>query len=66
MRELEKIGRTIGDVVVTSGDTEDAPCSNRGTCDRVTGICTCFLGYGMSDGLGGRGTIADCGYKLPH
>ena len=26
----------------------------------------CFLGYGMSDGLGGRGTIADCGYKLPH
>ena len=49
-----------------AGDTENAPCSNRGTCDRVTGICTCFLGYGMSDGLGGRGTIADCGYKLPH
>ena len=49
-----------------AGDTENEPCSNRGLCDHATGICTCFAGFGMSDGLGGRGTIADCGYRLPH
>ena len=53
-----------GDAASHAGTTEEEPCSNRGLCDRATGQCTCFLGYGMSDGLGNRGTLADCGYKL--
>ena len=53
-----------GDATSHAGTTEEEPCSNRGLCDKVTGQCTCFHGYGMSNGLGGRGTIADCGYKL--
>ena len=47
------------------GSTEWAECSLRGLCDRSTGECTCFPGYGASDGQGNEGTIANCGYVLP-
>jgi len=30
---------------VVMGNTEDTECSNRGLCDRVTGLCKCFGGY---------------------
>ncbi|KAG6977028.1 hypothetical protein JG688_00000758 [Phytophthora aleatoria] len=60
-------------VFVTGGDTllgqtsvkgtrEDAFCSNHGICDFSTGICTCHANYGGSDGKGGPGTIANCGF----
>jgi len=29
----------------TAADTEYAECSNRGTCDSETGLCSCFTGY---------------------
>lgn len=46
-------------------DLEAAECSDRGVCDRTDGICTCFAGFGASDGHGHQGTIDDCGYVLP-
>ena len=54
-----------GQITSHAGDTENEECSGRGLCDRALGVCTCFPGYGMSDGQGGRGTIANCGHKLP-
>ncbi|EEY60541.1 tenascin-like protein [Phytophthora infestans T30-4] len=60
-------------VVVMGGDTllgetsvkgtrENALCSNHGICDFTTGICICHANYGGSDGKGGPGTIANCGF----
>ena len=47
------------------GTKEFIECSGRGLCDRATGICTCFPGFGASDGQGGDGAIANCGYVEP-
>ena len=33
------------DVISIDEYREQAECSNRGTCDRDTGICTCYSGY---------------------
>merc|ERR1711998_232615 len=49
-----------------TGTTESEYCSNRGLCDRATGLCTCFDGYYGSDGQGGAGAIGDCGYQGPY
>lgn len=47
------------------GDTESEPCSNRGICDTATGRCACFDGWSSSNGKGGKGSITDCGYRVP-
>ncbi|OWZ15600.1 Tenascin [Phytophthora megakarya] len=44
------------------GTRENAFCSNHGICDFSTGICSCHANYGGSDGKGGPGTIANCGF----
>ena len=41
-------------------------CSNRGTCDFSSGICDCYKGFHSSNGMGGNGTIGDCGYHFQH
>jgi len=46
-----------------AGTKEYSECSGRGLCDRDTGTCHCFNGYGSSDGQGGPGDRADCGYS---
>ena len=45
------------------GTKDSLECSNRGACDRTTGLCTCHPKYQSSNGAGGLGTIPDCGYK---
>jgi len=62
------IGTTGNPATVTEyrkGTKEWEECSGKGLCDRSTGVCTCFSGYGSSDGKGGEGTKADCGYIEP-
>lgn len=45
----------------TSGTKENEPCSNRGSCDLSSGVCTCYSNYATSDGNGGVGNRGDCG-----
>ena len=40
-------------------------CSGHGVCDETTGTCVCVEGFGSSDGVGKKGEIQDCGFKLP-
>lgn len=44
------------------GTRENALCSNHGLCDFSTGLCSCDANYGGSDGRGGPGAIANCGF----
>ncbi|EQC42363.1 hypothetical protein SDRG_00101 [Saprolegnia diclina VS20] len=44
-----------------AGSKENAPCSNRGTCDLGTGVCTCYADFDTSDGYGNLGSRGDCG-----
>jgi hypothetical protein len=52
-------------VTTQKGTKEWQLCSGRGTCNFMTGICTCEPGFEPSDGIGGSGTISDCGYRNP-
>lgn len=55
-------GATLLGQASVKGTRENAFCSNHGVCDFSTGICTCHPNYGGSDGKGGPGTIANCGF----
>ena len=61
-------GQQIDSLYSRKGTTESAECSNRGTCERETGNCLCYPGFGSSNGNGMQskaGTRGDCGYVLP-
>merc|ERR1719230_1679823 len=49
----------VGDVVNANDLHPWAECSNRGSCDRKTGICSCYPGY---DAVG---CLCDAGYRGP-
>ena len=60
-------GATPGSMAVTfaasrAGTKESLPCSGRGRCDADSGMCSCFTGFGPSNGQGARGTAGDCGF----
>eukprot|EP00941_MAST-03F_sp_MAST-3F-sp1_P004447 g4447.t1 len=48
-----------------TGTKENAECSNRGTCNTSTGVCTCEAGFIESDMKGGAGNVRNCAYKDP-
>ena len=59
-----------GSSTITSvdGNRENVECNNQGTCDETTGICTCRIGFGSSNGklnlqVGEPGYRGDCGYR---
>jgi hypothetical protein len=61
---------TYGGATITSvdGNRENVECSNQGTCNEVTGACTCRIGFQSSNGalngqLGVSGKRGDCGYR---
>jgi hypothetical protein len=51
-------------VLSYTGTREYSTCSNHGTCDTATGICSCYQPYNSSDGFGNEGTRGDCGYRI--
>lgn len=59
-----------GTATITSvdGNRENVECSNQGTCNELTGSCTCRTGFESSNGksngqLGEAGKRGDCGYR---
>jgi hypothetical protein len=57
-------GVTVPVITVTkqqTGTKENDLCSNRGTCDRATGYCTCATNFATSNGYNKDGTRGDCG-----
>ncbi|RHY95530.1 hypothetical protein DYB37_007113 [Aphanomyces astaci] len=50
---------------VQNGTKENAVCSNHGTCDGATGVCTCGFGFASSNGYGDPGQRGDCGFVVP-
>ena len=50
-------------LTVQRGMSTVEECSGRGICDHDAGECQCFLGYGASDGMRGKGYIEDCGWR---
>lgn len=54
------------DYLSVKGTKENAPCSNRGLCERSSGVCECFDTnndyYKSSDGYGHAGSRGDCGW----
>lgn len=53
---------TDGSLFSIMGTKENEYCSRRGTCDTLTGVCTCFTNFITSDGRGNEGQRGDCGY----
>jgi hypothetical protein len=47
---------------VVKGTKENDECSNRGICDKSTGLCACVADFETSNGYNNAGTRGDCGF----
>ncbi|GMH98593.1 hypothetical protein TrST_g2503 [Triparma strigata] len=56
-------GSTLSGLTSVMGTTDEEVCSGRGTCVAEFGTCTCHQNWGSSDGKGGQGVLADCGFR---
>lgn len=52
-------------LVVTPGTSTEVECSGRGLCDRASGVCKCFLGFGASNDARAPGPDENCGWREP-
>ena len=48
------------------GKSGNVECSGRGICNRETGTCQCFLGFGASNDNRGPGGVENCGWREPY
>ena len=63
---LAEFTGAYGISLVADGTTDYLECSGRGLCNRKTGTCKCFIGYGSSDGGGNKGQRDDCGVRVAY
>ncbi len=66
--KLIPVTQNVDDIFVDEyrkGTKEWWECSGKGLCDRSTGDCVCFPGFGSSDGMGNKGQKGDCGMIEP-
>lgn len=59
------VGSGVKSMEDIKGTSVEAECSGRGTCNRGTGTCACYAGFGPSDGMRGPGAREDCGWREP-
>ena len=52
---------TVTIIESVRGTKFENECSGKGECDRTTGLCRCYKGFGNSDGQGNFGPRDDCG-----
>ena len=48
--------------ISVGGTKEYIECSNRGICDKNSGLCNCLKNFYSSNGLGSSGKRGDCGH----
>jgi len=58
-------GVILNSISSIKGSHENIECSGRGTCDHELGTCSCYAGYGSSNGNMEAGDRGDCGFKIP-
>lgn len=46
----------------SSSVAKPVTCGGAGDCNEFSGECTCWPGWGSSDGFGGSGSFGDCGH----
>lgn len=51
-------------VVSQKATKQSLVCSGRGNCNRDSGLCECYTGFGSSNAMGDQGSRGDCGFDI--